>query len=76
MGDITDTLIIIQMKSFLAGQRALISKATNDDREPTDWVKGYGEAVENSFQYLDALMGMANKVNGGPWANTYKEAKQ
>lgn len=73
MTDITDTLIIIQIKSFVNGQRALLNSAS--DGEPNEWLKGYSAAVENIFQYVDDLMGM-DLTPKTPWANTYKEPTQ
>lgn len=73
MSDITDTLIIIQIKAFIIGQRALLKSPS--DREADDWMKGYNAAVENICKYIDDLMKM-DLPSEAPWANTYKEQTQ
>lgn len=71
MVDITDTLVLIQIKAFLNGQRALLNGVS--DGEPTEWTKGYDEAVRSISGYIHELQGMVKTEAEPPWANTYKE---
>ena len=58
MADITDTLIIIQIKAFIKGQGSAVSHAIDDDIE----AKGYAHALADLSVFIDDLQAKANQI--------------